>query len=301
MSYEVSDDRSYEVSDDRSYEVSDDRSYEVSDDRSYEVSDEVVYQKNRIVDLTEQSSSYYKYINKVAGVLLSPDDILSISSCRKILYANPLLHNILTFNMTEANAVKMIQLTSTCASIYYQYIFPATWFHYFMSTFSGIKKIYHFIFENPVYGILFYCTFYFKILDTYDKEKFNQVASVLYLPNHEDAMSRHFLDAIVDNSSRYMEVSIEYKEQAETLMRKIASSILYTAGKMTIDKIFVQVLEQSTQVIESIKQPAIYILDRDRFDFDDSVIQDQLSMLRRNKSNIKSYMRQQGVKLKNKK
>jgi hypothetical protein len=260
----------------------------------------MAFEKNKIIDLTEQSSAYYNYINKVIGILLSKDDILSISNCKKILNANPLVHKILTVNMREENAIKMIQLISSCSSLYYQYIFPASWFTYFLTTFSGIKKIYHFIFQNPIYGLLFYCTFYFKILDTSDKTKFNQIATVLQLPTHEDASSQKFLDSIVNNSSKYLEVKVEYKEQAENLMRNVATNILSTTGQKTLENIFVKVLETSTPEIKKIKQPAIYISDRDRFDFDDTIIQEQLEMLSKNRSNIKKFMKEQGVNLKKK-
>lgn len=254
-------------------------------------------------DLSQQSSSYYKYVNDVVGVLLASDDIISLRRCKKILLANPSIHSMLTFGDPEspsrnANAVKMIQLIANCATIYYQYIFPGTWFTYFLTTFSGMKKIYHFIFQNPIYGLLFYCTFYFKILDTYDKEKFNQISTVLQLPRHEDAMSKKFLDAIVVNSSKYMEVSVEYKDQADTLMRSVASAVISTSGQKSLEKVFVKVLKGSTEVIG--KQPAIYISERDRFDFDDTAIQEQLEMLRKNRSNIKTFMKQQGVRLKRK-
>jgi len=260
----------------------------------------MAYEK-KIVDLTEQSSSYYKYINNVVGIMLAPDDIISIRRCKKILTANPQIHNALTFGKPESksredNAVKMIQLVCNCVSIYYQYMFPGTWFTYFLTTFSGMKKIYHFIFQNPIYGLLFYSTFYFKILDTYDKDKFNQISTALNLPKHEDAMSNKFLDAIVVNSSKYMEVSIEYKNEVETFMKGVASAVISTAGQKSLEKVFVNVLQDT----KSIKYTAIYIPERDRFDFDDTVIQDQLEMLRKNRSNIKAFMRQQGVKLKKK-
>ena len=101
-------------------------------------------QYNRVVDLNKQVHSYYKYM-KYVSVLIDEDDILKISTCRKILKSNIYIESLLTSNMSELNAERMIQIIGICAILFYQNIYPGTFYTYFLTNFSGLKKIYNVI------------------------------------------------------------------------------------------------------------------------------------------------------------
>lgn len=249
----------------------------------------------------QQANSYYKYVNDVIGLLLDPADIIKYPTAKKILTANTNVYNTFTSILTEANAVRMVQVICNCAVILYQYIYPASWFSYFLTTFSGLQKIYHCIFTNPVYGILFYCTFYFKILQgTSDEKKFDQVAEVLGLPKHADAIGTKFLDSVVEIGQKY-ELPVVDKEQQKVYLRAMASAIASVGGQKTLGVVFNDAIKEVKTGATSIETKAIYNPERDRFDYDDSKIQEQLEFLSRNTKRIKAYMKSQGVNLKKKK
>jgi len=254
----------------------------------------------RTVNLNDQAKSYFRYVNTVISLLLDPSDTIKYATAKKILTANKLVYDSFTSVMSETNAVRMVQVITNLASVLFQYIYPATYFSYFLTTFSGLKKIYHCIFQNPVYGILFYSTFYFKILEgTADKDKFNQVAEVLGLPKHEDALGRRFLDSVVTIGEKY-DLPVIDPEIQKSFLKTIASVIITTGGQKTLGVVLSTTLKESKEDIEK-ENLAVYISERDRLDFDDSAIQDQLEFLEKNKSRIKAYMKSSGVSLKKKK
>jgi hypothetical protein len=80
----------------------------------------------------------------------------------------------------------MVQLSMNLVVIAWQWIFAptSTWFSYYMTSQSGLKKIYQCIFTNPLYGLLFYGTFYLKLIN--GEKKFDRVVKILGLPTHAD-------------------------------------------------------------------------------------------------------------------
>lgn len=147
-----------------------------------------------------------------------------------------------------------------------------------MTSQSGLKKIYQCIFTNPLYGLLFYGTFYLKLINgTSDEKKFDRVVKILGLPTHADMGIKSTLTKIID----YIPETITgneitgYKLVVKDLLKKIAS------GSQTL-------IEKT--LIESLKQSDLSLLlsdsDRDRFDFDDIDIQDQIKFLKKEHINI---------------
>jgi hypothetical protein len=100
--------------------------------------------------------------------------------------------------MNETNAVRMVQLSMNLAVIAWQWIFAptSTWFSYYMTSPSGLKKIYQCIFTNPLYGLLFYGTFYLKLIN--GEKKFDRVVKILGLPTHADMGINSALTKIID-------------------------------------------------------------------------------------------------------
>ena len=254
-------------------------------------------QYNRVVDLNKQVHSYYKYM-KYVSVLIDEDDILKISTCRKILKSNIYIESLLTSNMSELNAERMIQIIGICAILFYQNIYPGTFYTYFLTNFSGLKKIYNVIFKNPLYGLLFYLTFYFKILVTSDQEYFNKISEVLNLPKHEDYIGNKFLDNLIDNSTKILnQPLIKYKRLIKDNMKKMVNNIIHGSLNKKLDNIFSDTLK-TTIGKEDLETDTYAIYNG--FDYDDKIILEHLEMLEKNQK-IKKFLRDSGVKLKNKK
>ena len=258
------------------------------------------YSKNKIIDVSSQNRQakwYFYYINNIIPYLLEEEDIISLTSARNILHLTKFGYKALTTFMNETNATRMIQLSINLAVIAYQCIFErtSTWFSYFMTTPSGLKKIYQCIFTNPIYGLLFYGTFYLKLIGgTSDEKKFNQIAEIIGLPKHADMGIDETLSKIIN----YIPKSITgheitgYKLQLKDFLKKIGSGVLAFGSQKTISKILITTLKQSNPEISNINDPAVYISDRDRFDFDDLDIQDQLKFIKKEYININKYVKQ---------
>ena len=148
------------------------------------------YSKNKIIDITSQNRQakwYFYYINSIIPYVTAEEDLISLSTAKNILHSTEFMHKGLTSYMNEINAARMVQLSMNLAVIAWQWIFAptSTWFSYYMTSPSGLKKVYQCIFTNPLYGLLFYGTFYLKLINgTSDEKKFDQVVKILGLPTH---------------------------------------------------------------------------------------------------------------------
>ena len=258
------------------------------------------YSKNKIIDVSSQNRQakwYFYYINNIIPYLLAKEDIISLTSARDILHLTNFGYKALTTFMNETNATRMIQLSINLAVIAYQYVFErtSTWFSYFMTTPSGLKKIYQCIFTNPIYGLLFYGTFYLKLIGgTSDEKKFNQIAKIIGLPKHADMGTDETLSKIINYIPESItgDEIIGYKLQIKDFLKKIGSGVLAVGSQKTISNILISTLKQSNPEISNINDPAVYISDRDRFDFDDVDIQDQIEFIKKEYININKYVKQ---------
>ena len=150
------------------------------------------YSKNKVIDFYEQNKRakwYFYYINSIIQYVLAEEDIISLNTARSVLHSTTFMYKGLTKFMSDVNATRMVQLSMNLAVIAWQFVFAttSTWFSYYMTSPSGLKKVYQCIFTNPLYGLLFYGTFYLKLIGgTSDEKKFDHIASVLGLPKHAD-------------------------------------------------------------------------------------------------------------------
>ena len=280
-----------------------------------------IYNPNKVLDLTlreigkgesrtdKRANTYYKYGNRIISILLSKDDIVSMATATRVLYSSNIIYQNLTRNMSEVSAKRMIQLIMNLAMVVYQWILPltSTWIVYFLTTSSGLKKIYECIFVNPLYGFIFYLSFYFKILGNIDKSTFNHLAHRFNLPRHVDLYSPKVISAIVDRLPTILFVPLNlrgsrlnkhYKKilngTINSYWTQIAISsaasgaVQYGASRLLLPK----VLHNTTPILNTIpsKDLPVYISSRNSFDFDDTDIQNQLQFLKNNKTNIKKYI-----------
>ena len=258
------------------------------------------YSKNKIIDLSaqnRQSRLYFYYINSIIPYFISDEDMISMSNAKKILHSTRFIYNGFTTFFNETNAVRMIQLICNICVFTWQMIFnyTNTWFAYFLTSRSGLKKIFQCIFTNPLYGLLFYGTFYIKLIGgTSDEIKFNKIAKILGLPKHSDMSADSTLSKIIDYLPTVITGDFEikgYKLVTKNYLKTIASGIVSSGSQLTISTILIGSLKQANPQISTINNPAVYISERDRFDFDDTDIQDQLKFIKKEHNNIKKYVK----------
>ena len=257
------------------------------------------YTKNIVIDLSTQNRRalwYYKYINDIIPFVTAKEDTFTLNFSKKILHSSAFIHKSLTAYMSESNAARMIQLSLNLGVIAWQWVFAptATWFSYFMGSPSGLKKMYQCIFVNPIYGLLFYSSFYLKLIgSTSDELQFDRIATVLNLPKHADMGVDSTLTKIIKNTPEVIighDIS-GYTQVTRDLLKKIASGIMAFGSQKSIEVILLESLQQTNPSISKISNPAVYISNRDRFDFDDTDIQDQLDFIEKEYSNIKKYVK----------
>ena len=257
------------------------------------------YERNKTIDLSSQNrraNSYYKYINDIIPFVTAKEDTFSLNYAKKILYSSSFIHKSLTKYMSDSNAARMIQLSLNLGVIAWQWVFvpTSTWFMYYVGSPSGLRKMYECIFVNPIYGLLFFSTFYFKLIgDTSDEKKFNRIAKVLGLPKHADMGVDSTLKTIINNTPEIIvgyDIS-GYKTVTKDLLKKIVAGIMAFGSQASIEAILLESIKQTNPTISKISRPATYISDRDRFDFDDTDIQDQLDFIEQEHKQIKKYIK----------
>lgn len=121
--------------------------------------------------------------------LLAPEDKVSLHTCKRLLHSSPALHRSLTLTLSEKAAAELLFITINLANVWYQYVY-ASWFSVLLTSSSGLKKLFSVIIQDPVLGIFFYLSFYFRLLQESDVKKFDAVANALNLPAHADFTGR---------------------------------------------------------------------------------------------------------------
>jgi hypothetical protein len=257
------------------------------------------YKKNTIIDISDQNrsaNSFYKYINDIIPFVTAKEDTFTLNFSKRIVRSTPFIYKNLTLNMSELNAARMVQLVLNLSVIAWQWVFAptSTWFSYYLGSPSGLKKIYQCIFTNPIYGLLFFSSFYLKLIGgTSDEIEFDRIAKILKLPKHADVGTDAILTKIINNTPEViLGYNISgYSVATKELLKKIASGIMSAGSQASIEALLIESLKQSNPVISDISNPAVYISDRDRFDFDDTDIQDQLNFIEKQHTNIKKYIK----------
>lgn len=257
------------------------------------------YKKNKVIDLESQNrraSWYFKYINEIISIIVAKEDIITIGIAKKVLYSTPFINRSLTKFMNESNAARMVQLSMNLAVVAWQWVFASTstWFSYYLTSPSGLKKMYQCIFENPIYGLLFYSTFYLKILGgTSDEKKFDRIANILGFPIHKDMGGNDVLEKIVNNTPKIIigQTVFGYKVVTKKLLKSVVSGVIVFGSQTTIEQVLIDSLKKTNPIISTIKNAAVYISDRDKFDFDDTDIQEQIEFINKEHTNIKKYVK----------
>lgn len=148
--------------------------------------------------LDTQFSRFVKVANWLFNKLLAPEDKVSLHTCKKLLQSSPLLYRSMTRKLSEGAAAELMFVAINLGNVVYQFGY-ASWFSVLLTSVSGLKKLFSVVIHDPVLGIFFYLSFYFRLLSESDIEKFDAVADAFNLPLHEDFVGSAFTAAMVNN------------------------------------------------------------------------------------------------------
>jgi hypothetical protein len=209
------------------------------------------------------------YASKIFSVFLSKDDMLSIYGAKKLLRSSRFVYDNTTAYLSEKNAAAFIFIAVNLAVLTYQYSF-ATWFMYFLTSVSGIKKLYKVIFKNPMLGLFFFGSFYFKVLEgTADETKFNAMAEMFGLPKHANFTGQTFMTSMVDNVPETVaNYSISgYRNTIKGLLKTVAGIVVSGQVEglgLKMEQILFLSFKNDPD-IDDVSNAAVYISNRDIF------------------------------------
>jgi len=223
----------------------------------------------------ENFSTLVKYSNKFFSFLLYSEDMISLYTCRKILRSSSFIHKNITAYLSEENAVKSIFISVNFAILIYQYIF-STWFMYYLTTYSGLKKLYQVIIQNPLLSIFFYLSFYLCLLGETDRAKFNYIAEKFNLTLHQDLTISKNITSISEGLAENMSEGLDrviagnmfnikfnirgYKGVLTTVIRKgISEQIILNLGKKSLRKLLYYIIYGQAKELEVLRNAAVYI------------------------------------------
>ncbi len=261
----------------------------------------------KVVNFEDQeflSTGILKYGAKVVETILYPDDILSLQSARGIYslsFVKPLFPYV-----SEITAIRTIQLVVNLTSVAYQCAF-ASWFLYLLTTSSGLKKLYECIFENPFYGILWYMSFYLTaIKGSSDEAKFDKVASFLGIPKHgEFTYGQQLFESLAEkirekgsdmigmHPEGYSQLIGSVMGMLPGLMSQVTLKVGDAVGNLFNEKVITKVMKKAFKGVKTQLKPktaAVYIAARNKIDFDNRQIQDQLRFIK-DKANLKKIVK----------
>lgn len=226
-----------------------------------------------------KARNLFVYGSKLITTLLDKDDIVSLYRAKKILRSNKFIHNTLTKNLSENSAAGLLYVAINMGTIYYQYA-VSSWFMYFTTTISGAKKLFSSIFKNPLIGIFFFASFYFRMLEGADAEKLDGLLNHLNLPDSASVTESKFVTALVQNVPEAD--NINYRLIAKKVMLAVPAQITGSVPNMT------NALINSGNSVElkKLPNPAIHISNRDIFDQADmeeyvDFVNSNISLIRR--------------------
>lgn len=216
---------------------------------------------NEVRKQEEKFSSILHYSNKIFSFILYSEDMVSLYTCRKILKTSNFIYNNITAYLPEEKAANFIFISVNLAIVIYQYFF-STWFMYYVTTYSGLKKLYKVIIQNPLLSIFFYLSFYLCLLGETDREKFNFIAKKFNLTLHQDLTLSKNISKIADGlSESMMSPSIRgYKGVLTTVIHKgISEIVILNLGSKSVGKLLHMIIHGRAKDLEVLPNAAVYI------------------------------------------
>jgi hypothetical protein len=225
-------------------------------------------------------------------MLLDKDDMLSIYGAKKLLRSSRFVHDNATAYLSENNAAAAIFVAVNMGVLTYQYSY-ASWFLYFVTTVSGIKKLYKVIFKNPIMGLFFFASFYFKVLEgTADEAKFNAIAETFGLPAHKNFVGQTFMTSVVENVPETVAGYnvTGFRNTAKQTMKTVAGIVVSGQVEGAGVKLNDALLSvKYTPSVSTVRNAAIYVSSNDIFT--EAEIQEYADFLSENLSKIKKHVK----------
>jgi hypothetical protein len=252
-----------------------------------------------------QNKIFSKFLNITDWIFsnaLDVNDKISLYEAQKLLKFSPFVYDNVTAYFSEKNAANSLFIAVNLAQVVYQYLF-ASWFMYLTTSVSGIKKLYKVIFQNPILGIFFYFSFYYRMIGETDKNKFNKIAEFFNLPKHEDLGSKKFIEKFTNEVSKKLTDTIsvnEYEVTAKELIHKVFSENAIAASIESSPIKIYNILEyllkekENNKILMDIEYAAVYIdkrtveTQRDLDEFSDFVTTNRDSIEKQIKKEIGS-------------
>jgi hypothetical protein len=243
-------------------------------------------------------SRFLNFAGWLFSIALDEKDALSLYGAKKLLRSSSIIHKSSTKYLSEDNASTAIFIAVNLANIAYQYIY-ATWFMYLTTSISGIKKLYKVILENPILGLFFYLSFYFRLLGETDINKFNLVASSFGLESHENFTGSKAISSSIHKIAKKLSggnVS-GYEKVVATLVHKIVSEKIIAKNVESLPHFLSSAITKKSNVSKKIADSPIYVTkrnietQRDLDEFQDYVIRNAKAIrreIKRSRSRKKS-------------
>lgn len=230
-----------------------------------------------------------KIFNKyILQNILDNKDIVKYSTGKKIKKVfDPFIEKIGLNYFSENTLIQLIITSINLSTVVYQYMY-ATWFMYFTTTFSGSKKIIGILGKNPLFSLMFYLSFYFKILGESDASKINLISDNLGLPSYKNTLEyqRNLILKVFEkvgiqstNIDEYNFLKLIPKFDVSIRGTDIVFSKL---SSKTLDSLFSENIKEL-----QVKPKAWYKSERDNIEFDDSEIQEFYDKLKENPKFVK--------------
>jgi hypothetical protein len=259
--------------------------------------------------------SLYK-IGLTVGSIFSAD-VPTISTCVRILKGNPFIEeNAKGEYLTEENAARLLQLVFIMATLAWQSQ-VVNLSAYYLTTFSGLEKIFNAIFINPIYAIFFLAFLNARALVETDLSVLAVVNRSLGIPEDTPARAKCFREALVSSLlpkltttnpvgikgfyaiSVLMNLAIQ--EVPVTILDNVITPItnkIMESMKVgrSIDLVLAAVESDDLQAIESLRNAATYLprtLEIDHYD-EDSITR----FLGRDEASIVSQIKSEGYRRK---
>jgi hypothetical protein len=179
------------------------------------------------------------------------DDIPTLSTCVRILRGNPFIEaNAKGQYLTEENAARLLQLTFIMATIVWQ-IKIANFSAYYLTTFSGLEKIFHAIFLNPIYGIFFLVFFNARALAETDTSVLAVVNKSLGLAPDTHVQGTRFREALVSSLLPQLTTTIPVGVKGFYAISYLMDQAAQAAPALLLDHVVVPVASKISEIMKT--------------------------------------------------
>jgi hypothetical protein len=191
--------------------------------------------------------------------LLDPMDYISLYRVQMMM-DNTLLKK-LTRVINNEDAAKLLFITLNMMTIYYQNV-KASYFMCYTTSVSGITKLMRVLLSNPILGVFFYLSFYFRMIGETDIDKINMIAEYYNLPKYEALENpREFINKITYKIIGGKPEK-EYAKFLVTTIQKVVNEQIIAKNIENIPDTIISFFNKNQKLVDSIDEEAVMISTR---------------------------------------